>query len=85
MYERLLTLWPDQMRQLIEWAVYNKNRLIATLRHPAHECPRRLIEDLGTIGTAKTATVLKSYIGDVTIGNSAVEAIRAIEQRLNPC
>jgi hypothetical protein len=84
MYELLLTAWPDQMRQLIEWAVQNAHLLVASLKYPAHDCPERLVEDLATIGTAETATLLKDHIGDARIGDAAVAAIRAIEQRLNP-
>ncbi|MGW6697261.1 hypothetical protein [Nocardia sp. NPDC055049] len=83
MYERLLTLWPHQMRQLIEWAIRNTDLLVGTLRHPAHDCPAQLIEDLGIIGTTETATLLKHYIGDPKIGTTAVAVIRAIEQRMN--
>lgn len=83
MYEYLLTMWPDQMRRLIEWAVRNIDLHVASLRHPAHDCPGKLIEDLAIVGTAETSTLLKRYIGDATIGNTAVGAVRAIEQRLN--
>jgi hypothetical protein len=84
MYERLLTAWPDQIRQLIEWAVRNPDRLLATFNNgPAHDVLPRLVEDLAVIGTDDTATLLQSYVSEAEIGNAAVTAIRAIKRRLH--
>jgi hypothetical protein len=83
MYERLLTACPDQVRQLIEWAVRNPDRLVATFNNgPAHDRLADLVEDLAIIGTDDTATLLQGYISDAEIGNAAVTAIRAIKQRI---
>jgi hypothetical protein len=82
MYERLLTAWPDQIRQLIEWAVRHPDRLLATFnRGPAHDGLPRLVEDLAIIGTDDTATLLQGHVSDAEIGNAAVTAIRAIKRR----
>ena len=84
MYERLLAAWPDQIRQLIEWAVRHQDRLLATFNNgPAHDRLPRLVEDLAIIGTDDTATLLQSYVSEAEIGNAAVTAIRAIKRRLH--
>ena len=84
MYERLLTAWPDQIRQLIEWAIRNPDRLRATFNNgPAHDRLPRLVVDLAIIGTDDTAMLLQSYVSDTEIGNAAVTAIRAIKRRLH--
>jgi ribulose bisphosphate carboxylase small subunit len=37
-YQRLLAVWPDQMRQLIEWAVRNPDQVVAAFDlGPAHD------------------------------------------------
>ena len=83
MYGRLLIAWPDQVRQLIEWAVRNPDRLLATINNsPAHDRLPSLVVDLAIIGTDDTAALLQSYIDDAEIGNAAVTAIRAIKRRL---
>lgn len=82
MYDRLLTRWPDQMRQLIEWAVRNPERLRATFENgPARNPRQRLIEDLAVVGTDDTAALLQSYVSDTDIGDAAVNAIRRIKRR----
>jgi hypothetical protein len=83
MYERLLTACPDQVRQVIEWAVRNPNRLTAIFSNgPADDRLVSLIEDLAVIGTDDTATLLQSYASDAEIGSVAVTAIRAIKRRI---
>jgi hypothetical protein len=83
MYERLLTACPDQVRQVIEWAVRNPGRLTATFSNgPADDRLVTLIEDLAVIGTEDTATLLQSYTSDAEIGSAAVTAIRAIKRRI---
>jgi hypothetical protein len=83
MYERLLATWPDQTRQLIEWAVRNPDRLIATFDNgPAHHAVRQLVADLANIGNMDTVAQLQQYIGDTELGYSAVTAIRSIKQRV---
>jgi hypothetical protein len=83
MYERLLAACPDQVRQLIEWAIRNPDRLVATFTNgPAQDHLGDLVEDLAVIGTDDTATLLQSYVSDTEIGSAAVTAIRAIKRRI---
>jgi len=81
-YEYLLTTWPEQMRQLIEWYVehpstaeqpFDRRRI----GRPRHE----LVQDLAQIGTEDSATVLEACLQDPEFGLAAVEAIRAIRAR----
>jgi len=84
MYQRLLAAWPEQMRQLAEWAVRNPGRLIATFDNgPTHHPVRKLVEDLATTGTEETLTLLQSYVDDAEIGAAAVTSIRGIKKRLD--
>jgi hypothetical protein len=84
MYERLLMAWPDQVRQLIEWAVRHPDRLLATFNNgPAHDLLPTLVEDLAIIGTDDTVTLLHSYVSAAEISQAAVTAIRAVERRLH--
>jgi hypothetical protein len=83
MYERLLAACPDHVRQLIEWAIRNPDRLVATFTNgPAQDHLADLVEDLAVIGTDDTATLLQSYVSDTEIGSAAVTAIRAIKRRI---
>lgn len=83
MYDRLLTACPGQVRQLIEWAVRNPDRLVATFTNgPAHNRLTYLVEDLAAIGTDDTAALLQGYVSDAEIGTAAVTAIRAIKRRI---
>ncbi|GAA3348617.1 hypothetical protein GCM10020358_67720 [Amorphoplanes nipponensis] len=81
-YAYLLSVWPEQMRQLIEWCVkhpttttqpFDKRRLGGS-RH-------ELIQDLAQIGTEDSATLLQAHLQDPEIGLAAVHAIRAIRAR----
>ena len=83
MYERLLTAYPDQVRQLIEWAVRNPDRLVGTFSNGrGQDGLAGLVEDLAVIGTDDTAMLLQDYVSDAGIGSAAVTAIRAIKRRI---
>lgn len=83
MYERLLAACPDQVRQLIEWAIRNADRLVDTFTNgPAQDRLADLVEDLAVIGTNDTATLLQSYVSDTEIGRAAVTEIRTIKRRI---
>lgn len=82
MYQRLLTACPNQVRQLIEWAVPNRDQLAVTFRNgPTYNRLRGLVTDLGIVGTEDTTALLQSHISDDDIGDTAIAAIRAIKRR----
>jgi hypothetical protein len=81
-YERLLSAWPEQMRQLLEWCAQHHDRTSAPFdRGTAHDARRELVADLGYVGTVATAVLLESYLTDQEIGAAAVDAIRMINHR----
>jgi hypothetical protein len=81
LYGRFVTIYRDQVRQLLEWGLVHRDRLVATLRTGS---PDRLavdvVEELAELGTAHTAGLLRSYLPDPDLGAAAVRAIRAIEE-----
>lgn len=82
-YEQLLTIWPDQCRQLLEWCVQSPDRITATFdNRPAHNGRQHLVGALAHIGTRSTAELLKPHITDPDIGAAVVATIRAIERRI---
>ncbi|WP_432973583.1 NERD domain-containing protein [Dactylosporangium sp. CA-233914] len=82
-YEQLLTTWPDQCRQLLEWCIQSPDRITATFSNgPAHNARQYLVGALAHVGTQSTAELLKPHITDPDIGAAVVATIRAIERRL---
>lgn len=85
-HDRLVAAYPDQVLQLLEWGLINRDKLTDCLRSgpPDWRADRRnqhLLNELGRLGNARTASLLRAYVVDPDIGNAAVEAIRGIEAR----
>jgi Nuclease-related domain len=80
-YERLISVYPDQVRALLQWGLPNRGRLVPTMRMPTDELPRYMIGELGRIGDAGTVALLHAYLPDPDLGHLAIEGIRMIERR----
>ena len=80
-YERLISVYPDQFRALLQWGLPNRGRLVPTMRMPPGELPRYMIGELGRIGDAGTVALLHAYLPDPDLGHLAIEGIRMIERQ----
>jgi hypothetical protein len=81
LYRRFVTIYGDQVRQLLEWGLVHRDRLVATLRTgPTNRLATDVVKELAEVGTAHTAGLLRGYLHDPDLGPSAVRAIRAIEE-----
>ena len=79
-HDRLLNVYPDQVRQLLEWALNHRNQFGNPLWR-AYTVDDYIVRALGTVGTASTADMLRNYVDDPELGHAAVAAVKAIETR----
>ncbi len=79
-YSRLVDTYRDEVRQLFEWGLVNRERLVTTLRAGSRDgLAAHVVAELGALGNANTAALLRDYVPDPVLGRLAVEAIGAIE------
>jgi hypothetical protein len=81
-HDRLAAAYPDQLRELLQWGLPNRGRLVRAAWVSAGELSRYIIGELGQVGDTATAALLHAYLPDPELGPLAVEALRTIERRL---
>lgn len=83
-YQQLLETWPAQCRQVFEWGIVHRDRVVSGFKHgPLTEGIGHALEGLGLVGDQATLALLQDWIDNADIGVGAVSAIRAIRQRLS--
>ncbi|MHC6214752.1 NERD domain-containing protein [Rhodococcus ruber] len=81
-HQTLLAAYPDQVRQLLEWALARRDELAASPHHAGRNLGGYLVRTLGEVGTEQTADLLRShYVLDAELGQHAVASVHAIEAR----
>lgn len=81
-HEELLSRYPQQLRQLMEWGLPNRDKLVSQFPpvDPGGR-DRYMIDVLSAVGDARTRSLLQHYLPDPNLGPSVVEAIRNLERR----
>jgi hypothetical protein len=82
-FGQLLAAHPDRVRQVLEWALANRDNFgngFETRVSPDWR-DRFVVNTLGQVGTRDTTELLREYLTDPDLGQAAVEAIRDIERR----
>jgi hypothetical protein len=81
-YQALLAAYPDQVRELLEWALSHRDELTKDAWDPMGGIDNFVVRTLGRVGTAQTANVLRHhYVHDTQLGRDAIDAVHAIEAR----
>lgn len=81
----LLAAYPDQARGLLEWALAHRGDLFGQRKQwtPWGSLSSYVVDALGQVGTASTADLLRHhYVHDPELGRRAVDAIHAIDARI---
>ena len=80
-HARLIEDYPEQLRQLFEWALTNPADLPDDRRAST---PNFVIRMLGAVGDKSTAARLRAHISDPKAGIAATESIHQINSRVAP-
>lgn len=84
-HDMLLHTYPDQIRELMEWALIHRDELPAERWDPMGGARCYAVRTLGAVGTAQTADLLRHhYVHDSELGRDAVAAVHAIDARTQP-
>jgi hypothetical protein len=85
-HRTIVDTYPDHVRAIAEWALTHREELTRpTWTHSIWAIGPYALRVLGAVGTADTADLLRHhYIHDKNLGRNAIEALKAIDTRLNP-
>lgn len=83
-HRMLVHTYPEQLRQLTEWALAHRAQLTRPdWPHAYGDLAVYAIRTLALVGTADTADLLRHhYIHDTALGREAIHAVQAIDTRL---
>jgi len=77
-HDLLLAAYPEQIRILMQWALTHRDEL---KEWPDPHIERYVVNTLGRVGIAATAEMLRHYVDHPDLGQPAIAAIKAIENR----
>jgi hypothetical protein len=83
-HRALLTVYPDQIRRLLEWAVTHRGDLPGGGEEwdPVGGTSAYAVRMLGQVGTTDTADLLRHhYVHEPELGRDAIRAVHAIDER----
>lgn len=82
-HQNLVTSYPEQVRELLEWALAHRDAIRATKWDIFGGIGSYAVRTLGHVGTPQTADLLRHhYVHDTELGRDAVAAVHAIEARI---
>ncbi|OBH59004.1 hypothetical protein A5687_21325 [Mycobacterium mantenii] len=81
-HQALLAAYPEQVRQVLEWALTHRDEFSGPKWRGVWDVGTYVVRALGQVGTAETADLLRyHYIQDAELGDEAVAAVHAIDAR----
>jgi hypothetical protein len=83
-HQMLLTSYPEQVRQLLEWALGHRDQFGPVQPRGPWSAGKYIVRTLAAVGTADTADLLRhNYIHDDELGGDVVTAVHTIDARLD--
>jgi hypothetical protein len=81
-HQTLLAAYPEQVRQVLEWALTHRDEFTGPNRRGVWDIGSYVVRVLGQAGTGETADLLRhNYVHDAELGEDAVAAVHAIDAR----
>lgn len=80
-YERVVDTYPVQVRRALHWAIGHQGALSSMWTHGFDDLTVYAVNALGIVGNESTVAILSPLVGDARLGEAAVRAIRAINDR----
>jgi hypothetical protein len=76
---RITQRFPDELRQILEWSIQQRDALTSVFPSPEHEDrARKIIDLLGTVGNTETVELLQAFTDDQALGRDAIDAIKQL-------